>query len=218
MGSSAGNNQLERERSRQKILESAVFVFDTHGLDSSSIAEITQHAGVSQGLVHYYFGSKSRLASAVVTLWMAKQDVLPGGATTGGIFLAGIIDEALLDTTDAFPLQRVVSAMKVQASTKHLFAEADEALGGLSRRRDLRIQEAFEERGALDPAMERMKLQSLLEGVVATQATPGDSLPMEETRLWIYSLWDLPKPSTPLQAAPDLLDELEDPDFPILPL
>ncbi|MEO8619797.1 MAG: TetR family transcriptional regulator [bacterium] len=49
----------------QKILDAARSVFIRRGTAGARMAEIAKEAGVNQALLHYYFRSKERLASAV---------------------------------------------------------------------------------------------------------------------------------------------------------
>jgi TetR/AcrR family transcriptional regulator len=48
-----------------KILEAAQLVFIRRGTAGARMAEIAKEAGVNQALLHYYFRSKERLATAV---------------------------------------------------------------------------------------------------------------------------------------------------------
>ncbi len=49
----------------QKILDAARSVFIRRGTAGARMADIAQEAGVNQALLHYYFRSKERLATAV---------------------------------------------------------------------------------------------------------------------------------------------------------
>src|SRR5438445_2147864 len=50
----------------QHIIEAASAVMGRQGYDKTSMKDIAQEAGVAQGLIHYYFGSKEDLLVAVV--------------------------------------------------------------------------------------------------------------------------------------------------------
>jgi AcrR family transcriptional regulator len=50
----------------QHIIEAATTVMSRKGYDGTSMKDIAQEAGVAQGLIHYYFGSKEDLLVAVV--------------------------------------------------------------------------------------------------------------------------------------------------------
>jgi TetR/AcrR family transcriptional repressor of bet genes len=51
---------------RRDLVEAAFQTFLEHGLSGTTVARIGQRAGMSHGIVNYYFKSKSRLLSAVV--------------------------------------------------------------------------------------------------------------------------------------------------------
>jgi len=52
------------ETSRAKILEAALEVFQEHGFQSSTMAEIAAKAGVARGAAYYYFDSKDAIVMA----------------------------------------------------------------------------------------------------------------------------------------------------------
>ena len=54
------------QRSRAQILDSAVQVASTHGLEGLSIADLAERAGVAKSSVHSAFGSKEGLQVAVI--------------------------------------------------------------------------------------------------------------------------------------------------------
>ncbi len=51
---------------RAQLVEAAYRVLAKHGYESTSIKDIAREAGVSPGLVHYYFTNKEQLLGAVV--------------------------------------------------------------------------------------------------------------------------------------------------------
>lgn len=54
------------ESSAQALIDAAVELFAERGPNEVSVRQIARHAGVNHGLVHYYFGSKSGLVTAVL--------------------------------------------------------------------------------------------------------------------------------------------------------
>jgi TetR/AcrR family transcriptional regulator, cholesterol catabolism regulator len=53
-------------RRRQQLLDTAARLFAAQGAASTSMGEIAAEAGVTKGLLHYYFGSKAELLSAIL--------------------------------------------------------------------------------------------------------------------------------------------------------
>lgn len=70
MPRSATVNQELRERSRERILTAALETFAAKGYEAASISDITAAAGVSRGLVAYYFGTKEQLAAELLDRWL----------------------------------------------------------------------------------------------------------------------------------------------------
>ena len=56
---------VENLSKRQRLIESAYAVFASEGYNNSSIKDVAEHAGITPGLVHYYFSSKEELLIAV---------------------------------------------------------------------------------------------------------------------------------------------------------
>ncbi|MBI3927848.1 MAG: TetR/AcrR family transcriptional regulator [Armatimonadetes bacterium] len=56
----------QAEERREQLLEIALQLFGTIGMDGCSIKQLSHEAGVSQGLIYYYFKSKEDLLLAVV--------------------------------------------------------------------------------------------------------------------------------------------------------
>ncbi|MBT2476401.1 TetR/AcrR family transcriptional regulator, partial [Microbacterium sp. ISL-103] len=125
MARSEEQNSLARERSRSVILKAAIELFAERGVAGASIAEITQRAGVAQGLVSYHFGGKQQLVAAVIDRWYENLFAIPQVDGTADQRLAGIIDGALTAAGYALPVQRAVFAMQQQPSTHRMFAEAE---------------------------------------------------------------------------------------------
>jgi len=62
---SAETNQAIREESRARILEHALALFAERGFDRATVRAIAESAGISQGLLYNYFGSKEELLVAI---------------------------------------------------------------------------------------------------------------------------------------------------------
>lgn len=53
--------QLTGMDSRDKLLDSAEFLFAEHGFDGCTLRHIADHAGVNQGMIHYFFRTKENI-------------------------------------------------------------------------------------------------------------------------------------------------------------
>ncbi|GHH27674.1 ScbR family autoregulator-binding transcription factor [Streptomyces lanatus] len=52
-------------RTRHMLIRSAAEVFEQHGYERTRLADVSAHAGVSTGALHFHFKSKAALADAV---------------------------------------------------------------------------------------------------------------------------------------------------------
>lgn len=198
MSRSEEQNRLARERARESILQSAIELFAERGVSGASIAEITRHAGVAQGLVNYHFGGKDQLIAAVIDRWFETLLSFPQVDGSPDEKLAAVIDGALMATAYAIPLQRAVLAMQQQPSTHRLFAESEKRHeAGVTAAEDA-VRALFRARGAGDPALEEIMLRSTLEGIFVKFAVFGRSYPLEDARRWVRRLYGLPEPAEPL--------------------
>lgn len=62
-------SRLPRERRVADIMKAAREVFDAHGYEDASVAEIAERAGVVEGSVYRYFENKRALLVEVVERW-----------------------------------------------------------------------------------------------------------------------------------------------------
>ena len=79
---SVSNRQLEeREMRKQRILDGALEVFKSNGLDGATMDEIAQKSGFGKATLYYYFKSKEDVFSAIlvdgwVKIWEALEPVI----------------------------------------------------------------------------------------------------------------------------------------------
>jgi AcrR family transcriptional regulator len=187
-----------RDRSRQRILAAALEVFAEKGYERATISDITQRAGVSRGLVAYYFPSKDRLAAELLDCWLdgiAAILDLTGPADTR---LAGIIDGSLMAATSTLAVQRLAISLMLHPSTHPVFAEIEGAKEAQLAAMEDAIRSVFADRGAADPALEEILLRSTLKGITVKLAIYPDTFPVEAVRRRLYASYALPPPATPL--------------------
>lgn len=61
--------QARAEATRQKIIDSAVALFNELGYGETGLADVLERAGVSKGAFYYHFESKEALARAIIDLF-----------------------------------------------------------------------------------------------------------------------------------------------------
>jgi len=197
-----------RERSRERILTAALEVFAAKGYETASISEITARAGVSRGLVSYYFATKEQLAAELLDRWL---DGIAGILTIQGTpdeRLAGIIDGALMAAAMTLPIQRLAISLMMQPATHDIFARVESSKSERVSDVEDAIRSVFVARGAPDPAVEEMLLRATLEGVTVKLAIYQETFPLEAIRRRIYTTYDLPEPVAPLPVPSPPVDRL----------
>jgi AcrR family transcriptional regulator len=205
--SDATNQQL-RERSRERILGAALEVFAEKGYEAASISEVTARAGVSRGLVGYYFASKRDLAAQLLDRWLdgiAGILEIPG---TPDERLAGMIDGALMAASMTLPVQRLAISLMMQPSTHGVFAEVETEKSDRMALVEDAIRAVFAARGADDPAVEEMLLRATLEGITVKLAIYPETFPLEPIRRRLYAGYNLPKPKEPLPVVSPAVNRL----------
>jgi AcrR family transcriptional regulator len=205
---SATTNLELRERSRERILAAALEVFAEKGYESASISDVTARAGVSRGLVTYYFTSKNQLAAALLDQWLDGITGLLNLPGTPDEKLAGIIDGALLAATMTRPIQRLAITLMMQPATHPVFAEVEAAKSARLSQVEDTIRAIFRDRGAPDPAVEEMLLRATLEGITVKLAIYPSTFPVEAVRRRLYTGYALPAPTTPLPVSSPPVDRL----------
>ncbi|RJE88426.1 TetR/AcrR family transcriptional regulator [Paenibacillus sp. 1011MAR3C5] len=68
-------NGFERRRNGkiEQIFQAANLLFSQHGYQNVSVNEVAEQAGVSPATIYNYFGTKEKLAAAMLRYWMDKQ-------------------------------------------------------------------------------------------------------------------------------------------------
>jgi len=61
-----------RERTRARIVRSAMTLFNRHGLESVSIDDVMAHAGLTRGGFYRHFKTKSDLYAEAIALSLAE--------------------------------------------------------------------------------------------------------------------------------------------------
>ena len=89
--------QQQADARREQLLDVALDLFATQGFDATSTQQIAKAAGVAQGLVFHYFGSKEGLLSAVLS--------------TRHSFASGMADLLTEAETSPMPLEEVLRTL-----------------------------------------------------------------------------------------------------------
>ncbi|MFE4830990.1 TetR/AcrR family transcriptional regulator [Streptomyces sp. NPDC056672] len=187
-----------REQSRERILAAALTEFAEKGYHEASISDITARAGVSRGLISYYFPGKQALVDELLDRYLDGVVAIAEVTGSPDERLAAILDGVLLAAVRTIPVQRMALSLVVGPATHDLFARVEARKEERVVELEDRLRELFAARGAADPALEEVFFRSVLEGVIFKTAVYADQYPMERVRGRLYELYGLPGPRTPL--------------------
>ncbi|MEU6854576.1 TetR/AcrR family transcriptional regulator [Actinacidiphila alni] len=195
---SAEANEELRGRSRERILAAALAVFAEKGFHEATVSEITARAGVSRGLLTYYFPGKQSLVDELLDRYL--DEVAAVLDVTGGPDerLAAVIDGIVRTAATTVPVQRMALSLVVNPATHPRFAAAEARKEERVVALEDGLRELFAARGAEDPALEEVLLRSVLEGVIFKIAVYAEEYPVEAVRRRLYAMYDLPSPATDL--------------------
>jgi len=195
---SAKANQQRRHQSRERILAAALDVFAEKGYHNATISEITARAGVSRGLITYYFPGKQQLVHELLGRYLDGVAELTNVPGTPDERLAAIIDGVLLAVSRSLPLQRMALSLMTHPSTRPVFAQVERQRTEHLTVVEDTLRELFAARGAADPALEEVMLRSVLEGVIVKATVYEDGYPLERMRRRLHQMYDLPAPDRAL--------------------
>lgn len=99
-------------RTRQSLIQSAAEVFAREGYAAASLAHISRRAGVSNGALHFHFGTKRDLARAVEEEAERRLRAITEGVPTDGA--RGGALQSLVDATHAL-MSRLAEDVVVRA-------------------------------------------------------------------------------------------------------
>lgn len=200
---SAQDNERIRVRSRERILAAALEVFSEKGYHDATISQITARAGVSRGLLTYYFPGKHDLVAELLGRYLDQLAAVLDVTGSPDERLAAIIDGIVRAAATTVPVQRMALSLVVDPATHPLFAAAELRMEDRVRALEDGLRELFAARGAEDPALEEVVLRSVLEGVIFKAAVYPGQYPVERVRRRLYAMYGLADPPANL-LHPDL--------------
>ncbi|HEX2131544.1 MAG TPA: TetR/AcrR family transcriptional regulator [Actinophytocola sp.] len=195
---SAQANENLREQSRERILGAALEVFAEKGFHNATISDITARAGVSRGLVTYYFPGKHELVVELLGRYLEGLNGLLAVTGTADERLAAMIDAVLAAAAATLPVQRLALSLMTHPSTHPLFARVEVVKDTQIAVLEDTLRGLFAERGAADPALEEVMFRSVLEGVIVKATVYEGTYPLERVRARLHAMYDLPIPHKPL--------------------
>lgn len=195
---SAQTNERMRAESRERIVAAAFEVFAEKGHDAT-VSEITARAGVSRGLLTYYFPGKDELVTELLRRYLdGLLTIVDIAGDTPDDTLALIIDRFIEAIAGTRPTQRVMLSLMTHPSTRPLFAQVEAALTEHLATFETYLRDVFAQRGAENPALEEVLFRSVIEGVILKASVYQDSYPLEQVRVRLHEMYGLGTPTTAL--------------------
>ncbi|HYV66790.1 MAG TPA: helix-turn-helix domain-containing protein [Myxococcales bacterium] len=93
-----------RERSRERILQSAKVLFNRHGFEEVSIDALMAHAGLTRGAFYNYFARKSDLYAAAIEVALQEATIFRTGCSAADVIRAYLSSEHLEGVDGGCPL------------------------------------------------------------------------------------------------------------------
>lgn len=179
-------------------MAAAVEVFAEKGFHDATISDITDRAGVSRGLITYYFPGKNDLLEEFLDRFLGGLVSAVDVTGSPDERLAAMIDGLLDAAAGSLPVQRFGLSVMLLPSTHPLFAQVEMRLNEQLTRFEDTLRAVFADRGSADPALDEIVFRSVLEGVIFKLSVYTDGYPLEQVRARLYEMYDLPAPSAAL--------------------
>ena len=90
------SQQTRSERTQAKLLDAAEELFGEHGVDSTSVADIAEHAGCSIGAVYHHFSDKKAVLYALFDRIAEEYDATARAATDPARWEGATIGDLIL--------------------------------------------------------------------------------------------------------------------------
>jgi len=186
-------DSLIRPGKRERLVASAVELFHARGIETTTLAQIAEHADVPIGNVYYYFKTRDDLLAAVIAERAAQmREVLArlDQRRTPKARLKGLTELWTGDSEDIAANGCPMGTLCSELNNKHDELAAQAA--GLFRTMLDWSERQFRELGVRDPAGTAISFQARIQGAVLLANTFGDAslLSQEVRRLerWIDEL------------------------------
>jgi AcrR family transcriptional regulator len=181
-------NEQRRERAKSRILGAAHALFTERGYEATTLAEVSQRAGVSAGLTVYYFRTKQHLVQALADRLLHARIVRAAHAASGpDEQLAAIIDAVLQTAVEEPRIIAMHLALLLQPGVAELLADGEhrweQQLAGL-------VRDVLAARGG-DPGQAWLLFRATLMGAAYGVVSPYLPMPPVLTRERLFAEYGL---------------------------
>ncbi len=174
--------EIIRDKSINKILNSALNLFSINGYSNTSMNEIAKHAKISKGLIYNYFSSKEELLSRVVkhgmqSLFSEEEFISLFAIPDPKERFIGIMEATYIITITKSEFLRIYMSLMFQPGIIELIEEEfEEFTDGLFKM----METVFKDLGYKDPVKESKLFAAMLDGVQLHYLTSKDHYPLKE--------------------------------------
>lgn len=176
-----------REKTRAKILNTALELFAKNGYSNTSISEIAKSANISKGLAYNYFKNKEMLMEEVIKILfieIGKMFVELNLLNDPFEKLQKIIDLTIDWVKDKADFWRLYSSLLMQNETRTLV----ERIAGNSMKDFMdELEKIFRKAKIKNPAAEARIFSAIIDGISFHMLFMGNNYPVEKTRKYLKS-------------------------------
>ncbi len=180
-----------RLEKREKILDTALELFATHGYHGSSVSMIARKAGISKGLLYTYFDNKEHLLREVLANGMDELirdlHLIPDQGINREMLLS-YIELTFGRLKESTRFYQLFFSLVVQPSVLPIFRQQFiERILPLMKL----LEKYFEEQGEQDPLAKAYLFIAILDGVGMDYIATGGIYPLEKLKdLFIHLFLD----------------------------
>lgn len=174
-----------RERSKEKILQTALKCFAEHGYDATSIARISREAGVSKGLMYNYFHSKEDLLYAVLNQAFEHGDELAQTmmqAQSPQDRIGVIIEQSFQWALEHAAYSKMMISLSLQVGK---FPKVQEMINAKVEGMRGFYVHLFCELGFENPEMEAYTFGAMMDGLSLQNASVGDKIGFDRVKQFL---------------------------------
>lgn len=174
-----------REKSKEKIVQTALRCFAEHGYDATSIARISKEAGVSKGLMYNYFHSKEDLLYAVLNQAFEHGDELAKTmmqAKSPQDRIGVIIEQSFQWAIEHADYSKMMISLSLQVGK---FPKVQEMINAKVEGMRQFYVHLFDELGFKNPEMEAYTFGAMMDGLSLQNASVGDKIGFDRVKQFL---------------------------------
>ncbi|MFD2639554.1 TetR/AcrR family transcriptional regulator [Piscibacillus salipiscarius] len=183
-------NERIRNKTKEKIIQTAMELFIRQGYHATSISAVANEAGISKGLLYNYYKGKEELIATMVNMRIQNvAEVIEGARTLKNPDkqLKYIIEHAIHNVYKEPQVFRFYLHLQTQPIEDEVLIKYSQILIE-ENARQFEIQcQIFEELGVDEPKKRSLYFSSTLQGVMLMISTYPNQFPIEEIKEQVVS-------------------------------